>query len=161
MSSSIAARQIHRQMMLQPRLALPAGRTVSFAEGRRLAKLVAEEEEKVEAVTSAAAHPSHPEALHSSKSAAVSLEENVSKRILLLRQKQNKEANVRAAVAYANRRHVKSSIQPQDAQKMQQVADRMMRGSGSSSQDASLLKKRRERGERTRKERPAGSKRKS
>ncbi|KAG5502038.1 hypothetical protein JKF63_04315 [Porcisia hertigi] len=141
--SSIAAKQVHRQQLLLPRLALPAGRIVSLEEGRRLAKLVQNEEDRL-----------HSEATHllgQAESSPVLLEESVSKRILLLRQKQNKKANVKAAVAYANRMHRKSAVQAEDATKMRQAASRVLRPS--SSVGSAGLKQRRQRAEQTKKQR--------
>ncbi|GET89624.1 hypothetical protein, conserved [Leishmania tarentolae] len=142
--SSIAAKQLHRQQLLQPRLALPAGRTVSLEEGRRLAKLVHEEEDRLQ---SEATH-----LLEVKEASPVVLEENVSKRILLLRQKQNSKANVRAAVAYANRLHHKSAVQAEDAAKMRVAAARVLRPS--SSMGSACLKQRRQRAQQTKKQRP-------
>ncbi|KAL7697497.1 hypothetical protein N2W54_006013 [Lotmaria passim] len=132
--SSIAAKQVHRQELLQPRLALPAGRTVSLEEGRRLAKMVHDEEDRLQSEAT--------QLLEQKASNAVVLEESVSKRILLLRQKQNKKANVKAAVAYANRLRSKSAVQPEDEAKMRDAAARVLRRS---SHEGGVLKQRRQR----------------
>lgn len=138
--SSIAAKQVHRQELLQPRLALPAGRTVSLEEGRRLAKLVHDEEDRLQ---SEATH-----LLQQRESNAVVLEESVSKRILLLRQKQNKKANVKAAVAYANRLHSKAAVQAEDGAKLREAAAKVLRRA---SHEGTALKHRRQRAEQPKK----------
>ncbi|KAG5476846.1 hypothetical protein CUR178_04032 [Leishmania enriettii] len=143
--SSIAAKQVQRQQLLQPRLALPAGRTVSLEEGRRLAKLVHEEEDRLQ---SEATH-----LLERKEASTVVLEESVSKRILLLRQKQNSKANLKAAVAYANRLHRKHAVQAADATKMREVASRVLRPS--SSVGSANLKQRRKRADEAKKQLPA------
>ncbi|CAJ1013573.1 hypothetical protein, conserved [Leishmania lindenbergi] len=140
---SIAAKQVHRQQLLQPRLALPAGRTVSFEEGRRLAMLVHDEENRLQSEVT--------HLLEVKEASPVVLAESVSKRILLLRQKQNGTANVKAAVAYANRLHRKSAVQPEDAAKMREAASRVLRPS--SSLGSTGLKQRRQRTEPTKKHR--------
>ncbi|CAJ1028538.1 hypothetical protein Q4I30_004911 [Leishmania utingensis] len=140
---SIAAKQVHRQQLLQPRLALPAGRTVSFEEGRRLAMLVHDEENRLQSEVT--------HLLEVKEASPVVLAESVSKRILLLRQKQNGTANVKAAVAYANRLHRKSAVQPEDAAKMREAASRVLRPS--SSLGSTGLKQRRQRTEPTKKQR--------
>lgn len=124
MSHAIALKQLHRQAMLQPRLALPAGRTVSLEEGRRLAKLFNEEEERVTTQTA--------QMLEEVAESPVVLEESVSKRILIHRQRQNKEANVKAAVAYARRRQAENRVTAGDAEKMKNIASHLMgKGKGS------------------------------
>lgn len=116
----LAAKQISRQAALQPRLALPAGRTVTIEEGRRLAKLVNDEEERL---ASAATQLLDNGAADS----PVVLEEAVSKRILLLRQKQNHEANVKAAVAYAKRRQqTRRAVTPAEGEKVQGIARKLL-----------------------------------
>lgn len=112
--------QIHRQATLQPRMALPAGRTVSLEEGQRLAKLYLEEEQRVAA----------KEKSHAKKGdGVVVLEENVSKKIVLLRRQQNKEANVAAAVAYAHRQKQQHQrvLQAVETEKVLEVAQKMHR----------------------------------
>jgi hypothetical protein len=146
--SSIAAKQVHRQELLQPRLALPAGRTVSLEEGRRLAKLVHDEEDRLQSAAT--------QLLERKESNSVVLEESVSRRILLLRQKQNKKANVKAAVAYANRLRSKSAVQGEDGAKMRDAAARVLRRS---SHEGTVLKQRRQRAEQTKKQKKHGDKR--
>lgn len=116
---SVLQKQIHRQATLQPRMALPAGRTVSLEEGYRLAKLYREEEERVnkEEFQASSVTPS-----------AVALEESVSRKIVLIRQKQNKEANVKAAVAYAHRQEQKNRVvNAEDSAKMMEIAQKIHR----------------------------------
>ncbi|KAK7197705.1 hypothetical protein NESM_000722500 [Novymonas esmeraldas] len=139
--SSVAAKQVHRQQQLQPRLALPAGRTVSLEEGRRLAKLVHDEEDRLQSEAT--------QLLERTEATPVVLEESVSKRILLLRQRQNAKANVKAAVAYANRLHGKSAVLAEDAAKLREAASRVLRPS--SSTGSAGLKQRRQRAEQTKK----------
>ncbi|KPA74059.1 hypothetical protein ABB37_09363 [Leptomonas pyrrhocoris] len=145
--SRIAAKQVHRQEALQPRLALPAGRTVSLEEGRRLAKLVNDEEDRLQSEAT--------QLLERKESNAVVLEESVSKRILLLRQKQNKKANVKAAVAYANRLRSKSAVQEEDGVKIRDAAARVLRRA---SHEGSVLKQRRQRAEQSRKQKKRSGK---
>ncbi|KPI88880.1 hypothetical protein ABL78_1997 [Leptomonas seymouri] len=145
--SSIAAKQVHRQEQLQPRLALPAGRTVSLEEGRRLAKLVHDEEDRLQSEATQLLDRKEPN--------AVVLEESVSKRILLFRQKQNKKANVKAAVAYANRLHKRSAVQAEDGAKMRDAAARVLRRT---SHEGTVLKQRRQRSEKPTKQKPRGGK---
>lgn len=119
--TEILRQQIHRQATLQPRMALPAGRTVSLEEGYRLAKLYQEEEARVD-----------QEELTFSKNgsnSAVNLEEDVSRKIVLLRQQQNKEANIQAAVAYAHRQKNRHSrvVNPADTEKVVEIAQKMHR----------------------------------
>lgn len=116
---SMLQHQMHRQATLQPRMAIPAGRTVSLEEGYRLAKLYQEEEARVD-----------EEELSHSKTVngTVALEESVSKKIVLLRQKQNKEANLQAAVAYAHRQKKQNRvIQPADTEKVLEIAQKIHR----------------------------------
>lgn len=145
--SAIAAKQVHRQQLLQPRLALPAGRTVSLAEGRRLAQLVHEEENRLQSEAT--------NLLERTEATPVALEESVSKRILLLRQKQNTKANVKAAVAYANRLHRKSAVKAEDASKMREAATRVLRPS--SATGSTGLRQRRQRAEKPKKAQPKRS----
>ncbi|CAD2221354.1 hypothetical protein AGDE_00424 [Angomonas deanei] len=121
----LAAKQIQRQATLQPRLSLPAGRTISLEEGRRLAKLVNDEEERIQT----GATQLLDEALGSS----VQLESDVSKRIILLRQKQNHAANITAALKFAKKQRKNSSIPAGDAEKLKTIAGKVLRkesGSG-------------------------------
>ncbi|EPY35593.1 hypothetical protein STCU_01081 [Strigomonas culicis] len=120
-SLQLAAKQIHRQATLQPRLCLPAGRTVSLEEGRKLAKLVQDEEERF---TSGAT-----QLLDDNASSPVQLEETVSKKIILMRQRQNKEANVRAAVAHAKKQQQRNRISPDDAEKVKGIANSLLKNS--------------------------------
>ncbi|SCU68488.1 uncharacterized protein TEOVI_000872300 [Trypanosoma equiperdum] len=92
----IVGKQMLRQTVLQPRLKLPAGRVVSIEEGWRLARLVREGEEHASALAVEAA-----EGMVAPSS--VVLEDDVSKRILLLRHKKRKEGDTKAAVRYAQR----------------------------------------------------------
>ncbi|KAH9577677.1 hypothetical protein LSM04_005897 [Trypanosoma melophagium] len=99
----VVAMQLLRQSTLQPRLKLPAGRIVSLEEGRRLARLINEEAKHNDTALTGALE-------NKSVNSPVVLEEQVSKRILLLRQKNNKAANVKAAVAYAQRSKVSNKM---------------------------------------------------
>lgn len=117
---SIVAKQITRQATLQPRLALPAGRTVSVEEGRRLAKLVNDEEERISSNATQLLDAGGAES-------PVVLEEGVSKRILLLRQRQNHDANVKAAVAHAKRRQqTRKAITPAEGERVQAMARQVL-----------------------------------
>lgn len=133
----VVAKQINRQCTLQPRLGLPAGRIVSLEEGRRLAKLVNDEEERVTSGASMLLDNGAAET-------PVVLEESVSKRILLLRQKQNKEANIKAAVAYARRQKQNNRFPAADGEKVQTIAQKVFKGSRSDV--SSALRQRRLRG---------------
>ncbi|KEG07662.1 hypothetical protein DQ04_09161050 [Trypanosoma grayi] len=116
---SIVTKQLLRQTALQPCLKLPAGRVVMLEEGRRLARLVHEEEERAAAVSTAVVEE---RALGS----PVVLEEGVSKRILLLRQKSNKEANIKAAVAHAQRSKVPTSV-AETGEEVRDIAVKLLR----------------------------------
>ncbi|CCW70767.1 unnamed protein product [Phytomonas sp. Hart1] len=94
---SLAAKQISRQASLQPRLVLPAGRTVSLEEGRHLAGL-ANGDECGPGEVGLTGRLGRAEAV-----SAAALGGVVAKRVLQLRQKQIKGANGRAAMAHAAR----------------------------------------------------------
>lgn len=109
--------QVHRQATLQPRMALPAGRLVSFEEGYRLAKLYHAEENRIDE-----AEETFSKTTHSS----VNLEEGMSKKIVLLRQKQNKKANVQAAISYGHRQKQRNRVvSSADTEKVLQVAQKV------------------------------------
>ncbi|RNF01445.1 uncharacterized protein Tco025E_08580 [Trypanosoma conorhini] len=132
---STVAKQLLRQSTLQPRLKLPAGRIVSLEEGRRLARLVHEEEEHTAAANVGAVE-------NRSLSTPVVLEEQVSKRILLLRRKSNKAANVKAAVAYAQRSKGPSAVEKVGSE-VRDIAVKLLRKDGSA---RGALKQRHSRG---------------
>ncbi|EAN89139.1 hypothetical protein C3747_97g257 [Trypanosoma cruzi] len=136
---SIVTKQLLRQSTLQPRLKLPAGRVVSLEEGRRLARLVHEETEQTDAANLAAVE-------NRSLNSPVVLEEEVSKRILLLRQRSNKAANIKAAVAYAQRSKVPSAVGKMGTE-VREVAVKLLRKDSSA---RGALKERHERTKRTR-----------
>jgi hypothetical protein len=85
MSEALVRRQLTRQSALQQRVILPSGgRVVSKEEGRAIAKKQAEETNTINAPADSAA-PS-----------TVFLENDVSKKIVTLRQKQNERGNLKA-----------------------------------------------------------------
>lgn len=116
----IVRHQIHRQATLQPRMALPAGRTVSLEEGYRLAKLFHEEEARVE-----------QEEKNFSKQGdnPVCLDEEVSRKIVLLRQQHHKEANIKANIAYARRQkqQFRQAVSCNDTEKVLDLAQKLHR----------------------------------
>ncbi|KAG8341911.1 hypothetical protein TRVL_07260 [Trypanosoma vivax] len=100
---SLVKKQMLRQATLQPGLKLPAGRVVSMEEGRRLARLVNDEEARVASACEKAV-------AEQQSAVPVVLEETVSKRILLIRQRANKEANIKAAVAHAKKQQASNPL---------------------------------------------------
>lgn len=145
----LAAKQVSRQATLQPRLVLPAGRTVSIEEGRRLAKLVNDEEERLASAATQLLNDGSAES-------PVFLEEGVSKRILLHRQRQNHKANVAAAVAYARRRqHIRKAVAPAEGDKVQAIAKKLLRQERSSD-PAQTAKQRKARAGNPRKDKKKG-----
>lgn len=116
---SIVCHQIHRQATLQPRMALPAGRTVSLEEGYRLAKLFHEEEARVEQEEVFTKQGDNP----------VCLDEEVSRKIVLLRQQHHKEANIKANIAYARRQkqQFRHAVSSNDTEKVLELAQKLHR----------------------------------
>jgi hypothetical protein len=95
MTESIVRKQLHRQFVLQERVIMPPGRTLSKEEGRMLAKAMMEESEQLAGKGSSSDDP----LLNSAVGDTVVLENQISKKIVTMNQKQNKAENVEAAVA--------------------------------------------------------------
>lgn len=125
----IVRHQIHRQATLQPRMALPAGRSVSLEEGYRLAKLFHEEEARVE---------QEEENYVKQGNTAVSLDEEVSRKIVLFRQQYHKEANIKANIAYGHRQKQRFShaVSHSDTEKVLELAKTLHRTSSSGASEA-------------------------
>lgn len=125
----IIRHQIHRQATLQPRMALPAGRTVSLEEGCRLAKLFHEEEARVE---------EEEEHYMKEGSSSVTLDEDISRKIVLFRQQHQKEANIKANIAYAHRqkKRFRHAVSSSDTEKVLELAQTLHRHSSGGTSEA-------------------------
>lgn len=111
----IASGQLRRQTILQPRLLLPAGRVVSNEEGRRLAKLIEEADERVLSTDSPMKG--------TSSSSTMPIEESVSRRIVLMASSQSSKAKNKTSAVCIKRRRQAGATKTADSESVLRIAN--------------------------------------
>eukprot|EP00758_Cryptobia_borreli_P005050 Tbor_TRINITY_DN4715_c0_g4::TRINITY_DN4715_c0_g4_i1::g.16971::m.16971 len=137
MSYDLAAKQVHRLVTLHnTKSILPGGRVVSVEEGRHLAKVTRESvglptntntaDEECDIMDIEGDEYVGGKKLSSNHGGTITLESDMNRKIINLRQKQNKEVNIQRAIARVKEERIPHTAIIKEMAQVRKVADKVL-----------------------------------